>query len=282
MYHEEAAVDTETTRTDGGPAPALAEVLDGLVDLLQTDHDAVAAYDIAIEKLEDRTYAEQILGFRRDHERHIRELNELIGALGGMPVNEPHATAPFKNALQGLGALAGDRGLLVAFRTNELQVRSKYDLYAARANHWPVEVKRAVDRSAMDEERHYRWVADVLQLMGIGQGEGPELDAASKARERALSGGTLDAVREKVTDLAGTVRERMSTGADAVTNRIAGLLEEEGPLAARAQQVRGGLESGLHAADEARVTVEDRVRQRPVQTLLLAGLAGFVLGRILR
>jgi rubrerythrin len=275
-------VETETTRTDGGMAPALAEVLDGLNDLLRTDHDAVGAYDVAIERLEDRGHAEQILGFRRDHERHIRELNDLIAQLGGVPRNEPHATAPFRTALQSLGGLAGDRGLLVAFRTNELQVRSKYDLYAARANHWPVEVKRAIDRCAMDEERHYRWVADVLQSLGIGRGEGPGLDAATHARESALTGGTLDAVREKVSDLAGTVRDRVGAGAGAVTNRIAGLLEDDGPLGDRAQRLRGGLESGRRGAEEARVTLEQRIRARPLQTLLVAGVAGFIIGRLLR
>jgi rubrerythrin len=275
-------VETETTRADGGPAPVLAQVLDGLNDLLQADHDAVGAYDVAIEKLSDRSYAEQILGFRRDHERHIRELNDLITGLGGVPRNEPHATAPFKTALQGLGGLAGDRGLLVAFRTNELQVRSKYDLYAARANHWPVEVKRVIDRCAMDEERHYRWVAEVLQSLGVGMGEGPELDAATRAREAQLTGGTLGAVRHRVGDLAGSVRDKVSSGASAVTNRIAGLMEDEGALGTSAQRLRGGLESGLDRADNARHSLEDRIRERPLQLLMLAGVAGFVIGRLLR
>jgi len=275
-------VDTETTRADGSPAPALAQVLDGLNDLLQSDHDAVGAYDVAIEKLEDRSYAEQILGFRRDHERHIRELNELITGLGGLPVNEPHATGPFKTALQSLAGLGGDRGLLVAFRTNELQVRSKYDLYAARANHWPVEVKRVIDRCALDEERHYRWVAEVLRSLGVGSGEGAELDAATRAREAQLTGGTLGAVRDRVSDLAGTVREKVSAGAGAVTNRIAGLLEEEGALGAGAQRLRGGLDSGMTGMDTARHSLEDRIRSRPLQTLLIAGIAGFAIGRLLR
>jgi hypothetical protein len=124
-------VDTDTTRLDAGHAPpATAEILEGLNDLLQLDHDAVGAYQIAMEKLHDRDHADQIAGFRRDHERHIRELNELIADLGGTPKNHPHATGPFKLALQSLGGLAGDKGVLMAFRTNELQVRSKYDSYA--------------------------------------------------------------------------------------------------------------------------------------------------------
>lgn len=273
-------MDTETTRTDGSATPLLAEVLDGLNDLLRTDHDAVGAYDVAIEKLQDRTWAEQILGFRRDHERHIRELNELIAGLGGTPVNEPHATGPFKAALQGLGAVGGDRGVLMVFRTNELQVRSRYEQYAARANRWPHEVKRAIDRNALDEERHYRWVADVLQAMGIGHGEGAEIDAATRAREARLTGtGPMETVR----DLAGAVRAKVTTGASAVTNRIAGMLDaEDGPLAAGRERLRGGVETGLRGVDDARHTVEDRIRQRPLQMLLVAGIAGFVVGRLLR
>jgi phospholipid/cholesterol/gamma-HCH transport system permease protein len=84
-------------------------------------------------------------GLLRDHERHIQTLNDLILELGGTPKHEPHATGPFKEALQSLGGLAGDKGVLIAWRTNELQVRTKYDTYASRAMLWPDHVKRAID-----------------------------------------------------------------------------------------------------------------------------------------
>lgn len=332
------------TRPEGGAAPAVSEIVDGLNDLLQLDHDAIGAYDIAIERLEDRDHANQILGFRRDHERHIQELNELIATLGGAPKNQPHLTGPFKQALQALGAIGGDRGILTSFRTNELQVRSKYETYAARANQWPAHVKRAIDRNALDEERHYRWVADALQAMGVGMGEGPEIDAATAARERAnLHGTTLDQARERIagvaetarerladvaeraTDLAGTARERASelagtareraselagtarervtdlagsvrgghgdAGAAAYTaggstsggNRISGLLDmEEGPLAGPMGRVRGGVGTARQGAVDATSTFEERIRSKPVQMLLAAGVAGFVVGRLLR
>ena len=311
-------MDTHTTAGQGH-APALAEVLDGLNDLLQLDHDAVAAYDVATEKLEDRDHADQIAGFRRDHERHIRELGELVLALGGVPRNEPHLTAPFKQAMLSLGGLAGDKGLLLAWRTNELQVRTKYDAYASRAMFWPPEVKRAIDRAALDEERHYAWVADVLQRMGIGGSEDPLEHAMNAARERANThtgvvsrakqavGGAAGAVGEKVSELAGTVgekvselagsvgekaggvgekvgdltgtvREHVSSGAGTVRNRISGLLDDEGAVG----RVRDRAEDAVHDARDAAEAFEERVRHRPLQTLLVAGLAGFVIGRFLR
>jgi ElaB/YqjD/DUF883 family membrane-anchored ribosome-binding protein len=333
-------VDTQLTGAGGTHAPALQEVLDGLNDLLQLDHDAIAAYDVAIAKLEDRDHADQIAGYRRDHERHVRELNELVARLGGTPANHPHATGPFKTALQSLGGLAGDKGLLMAFRTNELAVRTKYDAYASRAMLWPPDVKRIVDGAALDEERHYAWVADVLQRMGVGSGD---LDDASRApdlaREKAnVGGGVVEhakdavagaagavtgavsgaagsvghavsgaagsvgdavsgaagsvtgavsgaagAVGDRVSGLAGSVRDGVTGGVGAVKNRIAGLMDTtEDSLASvggRVQTAAGGVRD---AATGAADTFEGRVREKPLQTLLLAGVAGFVIGRLLR
>src|SRR6185503_17895674 len=172
----------------------------------------MAAYDVAIEKLEDRDHADQIAGYRRDHERHVRELNELIARLGGTPDNHPHATGPFKTALQALGGLAGDKGLLMAFRTNELAVRTKYDAYASKAMLWPPDVKRTIDGAALDEERHYAWVADVLQRLGIGHGETDDTArAADLARERANVGaGVVSKAKDAVADAAGAVTGAVS------------------------------------------------------------------------
>jgi len=321
-------VDTQLTGAGGTHAPALQEVLDGLNDLLQLDHDALAAYDVAIAKLEDRDHADQIAGYRRDHERHVMELNTLLQRLGGTPANHPHATGPFKTALQSLGGLAGDKGLLMAFRTNELAVRTKYDAYASKAMLWPPEVKRVIDGAALDEERHYAWVAGVLQRMGVGHGEVEGVHDMNAARERAnVGGGVVDSARdavsgaahavgdrvsgaagsvadtvggaassvadsvggaassvrgavgdaahglgERVSGLAGQVRDGVAGGVGSARNRISGLLDtDDGPLAGpmdRAQAV---------GAD-----FEGRVREKPLQTLLLAGVAGFVIGRLLR
>lgn len=295
-------MDTDTTRLDAGHAPpATAEILEGLNDLLQLDHDAVGAYEIAMEKLKDRDHADQIAGFRRDHERHIRELNELVTELGGTPMNQPHATGPFKMALQSLGALAGDRGTLMAFRTNELQVRAKYDSYASRANRWPTHIKRVIDRCALDEERHFQWVSDVL-----GKDENLTLDPVDALRERAaVTGHKLEATRERVVEaagqarerageVAGQVRERVSGGVGAVRNRIAGVLEREDTGAVPGDEAYDGYSAGgtgratalrnraQALAGDGYDTFERRYHEQPLQTLLIAGIAGFVIGRLLR
>lgn len=308
-------MDINTTRVDPRQSASTEEIVAGLNDLLQLDHDAIGSYEVAMERLEDRDHASQIAGFRLDHERHVRELTELIRSLGGTPKNEPHATGPLKQALQGLGGVAGDKGLLMAFRTNELQVRTKYDGYASKAVKWPAEVKRVIDANALDEERHYRWVADVMKSMGLGDGEGPETHAANMARENAgraagvadkvtdaassaasaVSGAASSAastvgdaastVRERAADLASTAKDRVQAGVEAVQNRVSGMMGgseggpagEGGPGTVETVRLRAG-----ETARDVRADFEDRVREKPLQTLVLAGIAGFVIGRLLR
>ncbi len=288
--------------TQGGRGPSAvsdSEVLEGLNDLLQLDHDAIGAYEIAIEKLDDRDHADQIRGFKADHERHIRDLNETIRALGGTPTNEPHATGPFKQGMQSLGALGGDKGILLAWRTNELQVRTKYDGYASKANFWPAEVKRLVDRNALDEERHYRWVADTLQAMGVGPGEGAETGMANRLREQtsrvsARAEELTGQARESVTAAMDSVRGRAAGGLEAAASRLdaaASRQEGAGGAKARAAGAAHRLADGIEGtaeyfrsgdAEQLRAGMEKRVRTQPLQTLLATFAVGFVVGRILR
>ncbi|HEX8903423.1 MAG TPA: DUF2383 domain-containing protein, partial [Longimicrobiaceae bacterium] len=76
-----------------------AKLIAELNDLLRLDHDAIGAYTIAIENFESVTYRDTLEGFRRDHERHVRELTGLVRAAGGTPAEAPHlSSSPFKLA----------------------------------------------------------------------------------------------------------------------------------------------------------------------------------------
>lgn len=275
-----------------GPATvSTTEVLDGLNDLLQLDHDAMGAYQIAIEKLNDPDHRSQIEGFLRDHERHVADLNTLILEFGGEPINEPHATGPFKEALQSLGALGGDKGVLMAFRTNELQVRTKYDSYASRAVFWPNHVKALIDRNALDEERHYRWVSDTLQQLGVAPGEGAETHVANRLREQM---GKMGALKDQAGARVGDARTRAADGLERAAGRLDELASQQesaggakARLAGAAHGVAGGMEATadfLRSPDPERLRseLEAQTRQNPLRMVLMTFAAGFILGRILR
>lgn len=161
-----------------------------LNDLLELDHDAVNAYSIAIEALDRSGWRQDLTRFRGDHERHIEELTGLIHAHGGQPADHSHMpTGAFKAAVQTAGAAGGDREVLLAFKSNEGQVRDKYRRQAE--GDYPEDVEVVLRRNARDEERHYAWVLAALEQLGAG----PEsrLGRAERAFEN-VHGGTASVV----------------------------------------------------------------------------------------
>lgn len=146
-----------------------ARLIAELNDLLQLDHDALQAYTLAIKGLRNPTHRETLERFRSDHERHVRQLTELIEMHGGTPIQISHLpTGPMKLAVQAAGNLGNDREVLLAFKSNERQARDKYQR-AALGEH-PTEVSTVLHQAAADEETHYTWVAGVLEQMGAGSG----------------------------------------------------------------------------------------------------------------
>jgi hypothetical protein len=187
----EDRVQADRERGQARAQVSTQEVVDALNDLLQLEYDALGAYELAVENLtggEHGEEGEQLELFRRHHERHVRELNIHIQALGGTPANEPHATGPLNQALQGLGALGGARGTLMAYRANELHIRDRYTDCVARAVHWPAGPRNLVERHAVEEERHVRWATALLDREASrGSGDG----GTGRRRRLSLAFGTV-------------------------------------------------------------------------------------------
>lgn len=265
------------------------EIVRGLNDLLRLDHDAIGAYQVAIDRLDDQDYVRQIQGFRRDHERHVEELNQAIAALGGIPENSPHATGVLKKGLQAVASAGGDRGLLLAWRTNEAQVRAKYDAYAARANSWPAAIKELVDRNALDEERHHQWVVSALSELGVGSAGGAEEGLVNRSRERA------EAASAQAGQAAFTARNRIADVLESTAGRLEEVSDRQATNGSRARQeaarAAAGAAHGLEGAaglvrsgdlDSMRIATERWAAQNPAQSIAITFAAGFLLGRLIR
>lgn len=186
-----------------------AELLATLNDLLELDHDAVNAYAIAIESLDRPGWRQDLTRFRGDHERHIQELTTLIRTHGGEPADHSHMpTGAFKAAVQTAGAAGGDREVLLAFKSNEGQVRDKYRRQAE--GDYPEDVEVVLRRNARDEERHYAWVLSALEQ--IGAGPDTRLGRAEQAFEN-VHGGTATVVESAERKARGNRGLLMAGGA---------------------------------------------------------------------
>jgi rubrerythrin len=188
-----SADPTEQAALPPGTTPlADTDVVGILNDLLQLDHDALSAYSVAIATLKNAEYRERLRVFRADHERHVRELSELIKNRGATPINVMHLpTGVFKLALQGAAGLGGDMSVLVSFKANERQVRDKYRRYAFLA--FPEDVSPVLNAAAADEEKHYAWVRDTLDELGYDPNSA--MGKFDRGFERAHKG-MADAVEE--------------------------------------------------------------------------------------
>jgi rubrerythrin len=196
-------MDSATPRTG---AALLAE----LNDLLALDHDAIEAYSLAIGRVSRPEYREALAGFRGDHQRHVEQLSQLVRDRGGVPVQLPHLPSGFfKAAMQALGTLGDDRAVLLAWKTNEGQVRDKYRRYAGEV-HDPA-VGAIVTRAADDEDRHYAWGEQTLAQLGVR--EGTLAHTAQEAVEK-VHGRVADVVEGAAQRVSGVV-DRMRPGGSA-------------------------------------------------------------------
>jgi rubrerythrin len=158
-------------------------------DLLQLDHDAVAAYALAIRELDSPKLKQALEVHMGDHQRHIEELERHLDRIGGMKVPMPHVSGVFKLAVQAVVAAASDRKVLLAFKANEMQVRDKYA--RAAESTLPIDVRDTVRRAAEDEQRHYEWAVMSLEQLGADK---DDADVKLTRGVAAVHGRTADAI----------------------------------------------------------------------------------------
>lgn len=293
-----------------------ARLIAGLNDLLQLDNDAVQAYTVAIDRLGSEPFRSAVRSFRGDHERHIADLSALIRSRGATPVDVPHIpTGMFKLAVQKAAAAAGgDREILLAFKANEGQARDKYR--RAAADVLPPDVSSVVRRNAADEERHYAWVTQALEVLGAGRttaagkveagfetvhartadaieaGEREVMLAAQGAREKAGElGGRAKQLAGQAGDRALSAAGSGLEGAGRGLDRAAEWAEGKGGVATRAavpvhrfagvlRQEGNNLQQ--QDMDAVKRDIEGGVRAHPIRSVLLVAGIGFVIGRMIR
>lgn len=199
---------------------ANATLVSQLNDLLQLDHDAVAAYKVALRELDSPRLTAELRAHLEDHERHIEELERHIHRIGGMAVPMPHLSGVFKLAVQSAVAAASDRTVLLAFKANEMQVRDKYTR-AAAAMDLPVDIRDTVRRAADDEQRHYDWAIRSLEDMGAETGDRDVEVTRAFAQLHGRSADAMEAAERGAMNVME--RARRAVRNDPVKTLLAGL-----------------------------------------------------------
>ena len=126
-------------------------------DLIALEHDAIAAYDVTIDKLDDGALGEQVERFRADHHQHLQVLTEMAAELGLDTKQGPDIKAWLTTGKVRLADLMGDGAILKAVKTNEDDTVAAYER-AIRDGDAVASSKAFFARALADEQRHREWM----------------------------------------------------------------------------------------------------------------------------
>jgi predicted outer membrane protein len=132
-----------------------------LKDLVELDFDAIEAYEVAINKIENTTYKTQLAAFKADHERHTRELAAVLKTHGEAAPTGPSAKQWLTKGKVAMGSLIGDNAILAAMKSNEGDTNTAYERVSSHKQIWPSAIE-IIERGLADEKRHKAWLESVL------------------------------------------------------------------------------------------------------------------------
>lgn len=129
------------------------EIVSALNDLIETDHNAIGAYNTAIDGLSDHpAIRDNFIKFRGDHERHVRELSPFVRQYGGDPEKKPGGMGVLRKGWTAVSKLGGSDAILSAMVSNEESAVSAYEEGATK--NFPPDILHYVRLGLEDERRH--------------------------------------------------------------------------------------------------------------------------------
>ena len=132
-----------------------------LKDLLELDYDAVEAYSVAIDKLENKDYATTLAHFREDHKRHIEQLTALLKDHDIDPPKGPDLKQYLAKGKVYMANLIGDEAILKAMHSNEMDTNTAYKRINQFTEMWP-EAVTILQRGLEDETTHKLWIESAI------------------------------------------------------------------------------------------------------------------------
>ena len=133
-------------------------------DLIALDYDAIAAYEAAIERLDDEGYRRALASFRDDHVRHTQNLAPFLAERGAEVPQGGDSKQILTTGKVMFANLFGDKAILEAMRTNEDDTNTAYGRAVEHSDVTP-ELRQVLEQNLADERRHCAWILETLGRM---------------------------------------------------------------------------------------------------------------------
>jgi len=135
---------------------------EALKELVELEYAAVEAYVAAIDRLDNIDYKQKLKAFQSEHERHIKEVSDVLDRKNEAPPQGPNLGKELiTKGKVILTNMVGDRTILRAMRSNEEDTNTAYECMNAREDIWP-EARDVLKKGLRDEVKHKAWLTQIL------------------------------------------------------------------------------------------------------------------------
>lgn len=135
-----------------------------VTNLIYLEHDAIAAYESTIERLDDNTLSTHVESFRQDHLKHLDVLREMARELNIEAPTEGDMKQMLTTGKIALADMMGDAAILKAMKTNEDDTVTAYERAAEHQDAIP-RSKAFFETALADEQRHRAWMQETASRL---------------------------------------------------------------------------------------------------------------------
>lgn len=138
-----------------------SDIVKELKSLCQLDIDAVHAYNECLHHIDVPDVKRNIVHFRADHERHIKDLSALIHSYKEKaPEFSPDLKGYMLDVFSKLRSLSGTEGALKSLKSGENLTNKRYAKAIGLA--FPANIKSVIERNYKDEQHHLTYVEECI------------------------------------------------------------------------------------------------------------------------
>lgn len=135
---------------------------DALYELCELDYDAIEAYEAAINRLDTEAYRAKLRDFKKDHERHVEEIRDLLAKHMAKSPSGASTKALLTQGKVVLAQMMGDISILKAMLSNEMDTNTAYERLNTHAEKWK-DAEELLVQGLQDERKHKEWLEMILQ-----------------------------------------------------------------------------------------------------------------------
>jgi rubrerythrin len=130
---------------------------DALKDLVELEFDTIEAYETTLNRIEDKNYRGKLEEFKADHQRHTKEISDLLKKHNfDAPTGPSIGKQWLAKGKIVLANLIGDKTILSAMASNEEDTNTAYERINKRSDQWE-DASEMLKKFFEDEKRHKLW-----------------------------------------------------------------------------------------------------------------------------